>query len=111
MTIHGSCACGSITYELDAYGGLAGAAPKLATLFAVGAFASLGLPGFSGFIAEFQMFTGSIAAAPVTAEAQTAAEYGTSVRRCLPPVLIARGLPAPETGMHRPAVHLGSTSQ
>ena len=57
------------TYELDAYGGLAGAAPKLATLFAVGAFASLGLPGFSGFIAEFQMFTGSIAAAPVTAVA------------------------------------------
>lgn len=37
--------------------------------FAVGAFASLGLPGFSGFIAEFQIFTGSIAAAPVTAVA------------------------------------------
>ena len=55
------------SYDLDAFGGLAGAAPKLATLFAVGAFASLGLPGFSGFIAEFQMFTGSIAAAPVTA--------------------------------------------
>jgi NADH-quinone oxidoreductase subunit M len=31
----------------------------------VAAFASLGLPGFSGFIAEFQVFTGSLPAAPV----------------------------------------------
>jgi NADH-quinone oxidoreductase subunit M len=38
-------------------------------LFAVAAFASLGLPGLSGFVAEFQIFTGSIAAAPVTAVA------------------------------------------
>ncbi len=29
------------------------------------AFASLGLPGFSGFIAEFQIFTGSLASATV----------------------------------------------
>jgi len=57
------------TYEMGAYGGLAGPAPRLATLFAVGSFASLGLPGLSGFIAEFQIFTGSIAAAPVTAVA------------------------------------------
>jgi len=55
------------TYDMDAYGGLAAPAPKFATLFAVGAFASLGLPAFSGFIAEFQIFTGSVAAAPVTA--------------------------------------------
>jgi NADH-quinone oxidoreductase subunit M len=55
------------TYDLDAYGSLAGPAPRFATLFAVGAFASLGLPAFSGFIAEFQVFTGSVAAAPVTA--------------------------------------------
>ncbi len=57
------------SYRLDDYGGLAGPAPKLAALFGIGAFASLGLPGFSGFIAEFQIFTGSIAAAPVTAVA------------------------------------------
>ncbi len=57
------------TYDLDAYGGLAAPAPRMAGLFAVGAFASLGLPGLSGFIAEFQIFTGSIAAAPVTAVA------------------------------------------
>jgi NADH-quinone oxidoreductase subunit M len=57
------------TYDMDSYGGLAGPAPKFATLFAIGAFASLGLPAFSGFIAEFQVFTGSIAVAPVTAAA------------------------------------------
>ena len=57
------------SYDMDAYGGLAARAPKLAALFAVGAFASLGLPAFSGFIAEFQVFAGSIAAAPVTAVA------------------------------------------
>jgi NADH-quinone oxidoreductase subunit M len=54
------------SYDMDSYGGLAGPAPKMAALFAVGAFASLGLPGFSGFVAEFQIFAGSIAAAPIT---------------------------------------------
>ena len=57
------------TYDMQAYGGLAGPAPRLATLFAVAAFASLGLPALSGFIAEFQIFAGSIAAAPATAVA------------------------------------------
>ena len=57
------------TYDMAAYGGLAGPAPAFTALFAVGAFASLGLPAFSGFIAEFQIFTGSIAVAPVTAVA------------------------------------------
>jgi NADH-quinone oxidoreductase subunit M len=57
------------TYDMGSYGGLAAPAPRFAALFAVGAFASLGLPGLSGFIAEFQIFTGSIAAAPVTAVA------------------------------------------
>ena len=57
------------TYDMDSFGGLAGPAPRLAALFAVGSFASLGLPGLSGFIAEFQIFTGSVAVAPVTAVA------------------------------------------
>ncbi|MFD2764946.1 complex I subunit 4 family protein [Micromonospora eburnea] len=57
------------TYDVHDFGGLAAPAPAFAALFAVGAFASLGLPAFSGFIAEFQIFTGSIAAAPVTAVA------------------------------------------
>ena len=54
------------SYDMGSYGGLAGPAPRFATLFAVGAFASLGLPGFSGFIAEFHIFAGSIAAVPLT---------------------------------------------
>ena len=53
------------TYDMAAYGGLAGPAPRFGLFFAVAAFASLGLPGFSGFIAEFQIFTGSLAPAPV----------------------------------------------
>ena len=57
------------TYDMDSFGGLAGSAPRLAALFAVGSFASLGLPGLSGFIAELQIFTGSVAVAPVTAVA------------------------------------------
>ncbi len=53
------------TYDMAAYGGLARPAPRFALLFAAAAFASLGLPGFSGFIAEFQIFTGSLPGAPV----------------------------------------------
>lgn len=53
------------TYDLRAYSGLAARTPVFAAAFAVAAFASLGLPGFSGFIAEFQIFTGGLAAAPV----------------------------------------------
>ena len=55
------------SYEIGEFGGLAGRAPGTAALFGVAAFASLGLPGLSGFIAEFQIFTGGIGAAPVTA--------------------------------------------
>ncbi|HEX6358197.1 NADH-quinone oxidoreductase subunit M [Actinophytocola sp.] len=53
------------TYDLGSYGGLAASTPRFAGLTAVAAFASLGLPGFSGFIAEFQIFTGSLPGAPV----------------------------------------------
>jgi NADH-quinone oxidoreductase subunit M len=53
------------TYDLGAYGGLAASAPRFAGLTAIAAFASLGLPGFSGFIAEFQIFTGALPGAPV----------------------------------------------
>ena len=56
-------------YDLDAYGGLAGEAPRYTGLFAVAAFASLGLPALSGFVAELQIFTGSIATVPVVAVA------------------------------------------
>jgi NADH-quinone oxidoreductase subunit M len=53
------------TYDMAAYSGLAARTPLFAGVFAVAAFASLGLPGFAGFIAEFQIFTGSLSAAPV----------------------------------------------
>lgn len=53
------------TYDLGAYGGMAARVPRFAGLTAVAAFASLGLPGFSGFIAEFQIFTGSLPGAPI----------------------------------------------
>jgi NADH-quinone oxidoreductase subunit M len=53
------------TYDMAAYSGLAARTPLFAGAFAVAAFASLGLPGFAGFIAEFQIFTGALASAPV----------------------------------------------
>ena len=55
------------TYDMAEYGGLAGPAPRFAAFTAVAAFASLGLPGFSGFVAEFQIFTGGLDAQPVAA--------------------------------------------
>lgn len=51
-------------YELDAYGGLAQVAPRLAVLTIVAAFASLGLPALAGFVAEFQIFAGTFAVYP-----------------------------------------------
>ncbi|MFI7142376.1 NuoM family protein [Streptomyces massasporeus] len=53
------------TYTIDAYSGLATPSPRFAAATAVAAFASLGIPGFSGFIAEFQIFTGSLASQAV----------------------------------------------
>ncbi|MEN3585179.1 NADH-quinone oxidoreductase subunit M [Streptomyces sp. ZYX-F-203] len=53
------------TYDMDAYSGLAARAPVFAALTGVAAFASLGLPGFSGFIAEFQILAGSLGPRPV----------------------------------------------
>ncbi|MEY9212155.1 NADH-quinone oxidoreductase subunit M [Thermobifida halotolerans] len=53
------------TYDMASYGGLAAPAPRFAALTAVAAFGALGLPGLSGFIAEFQIFTGSLGPAPV----------------------------------------------
>jgi NADH-quinone oxidoreductase subunit M len=52
------------TYELDEYGGLAGRAPRLAGITMLAAFASLGLPGLAGFVAEFQIFAGTLGVYP-----------------------------------------------
>jgi NADH-quinone oxidoreductase subunit M len=51
------------TYQMDKYSGLAARAPIFAGVTAVAAFGSLGIPGLSGFIAEFQIFTGSLSSA------------------------------------------------
>lgn len=57
----------SQTYELDAFGGLAKVAPKLTVAAVIAAFASLGLPGLAGFVAEVQIFVGTFAVFPVIA--------------------------------------------
>ncbi|MEU0169680.1 NADH-quinone oxidoreductase subunit M [Streptomyces iakyrus] len=53
------------TYDMAAYSGIAARAPVFAGVTGVAAFASLGLPGFSGFIAEFQILTGSLGPQPL----------------------------------------------
>jgi len=54
-------------YDLDHYGGLAGQAPRLTGATILAAFASLGLPGLAGFVAEVQVFVGTFAVYPVVA--------------------------------------------
>jgi NADH-quinone oxidoreductase subunit M len=76
------------SYEMAEYGGLAGPAPRYAALFGIGAFASLGIPAFAGFVAEFQIFAGSIGATWVAALALpgiliTAALFLRAVQRLL----------------------------
>jgi NADH-quinone oxidoreductase subunit M len=46
---------------VTAMGGLARQMPKIGTVFVVAGLASLGLPGLSGFVAEFLVFVGSFA--------------------------------------------------
>ncbi|GGK06261.1 NADH-quinone oxidoreductase subunit N [Streptomyces camponoticapitis] len=75
------------TYAMDAYSGLAAHTPRFAAVTAVAAFAALGIPGFSGFIAEFQILTGSLAsqtiatAVALTGIVITAALFLTALRR------------------------------
>lgn len=52
------------SFEMDDYGGLASCAPRLTAAMVVAAFASLGLPGLAGFVAEFQIFSGALAVHP-----------------------------------------------
>ncbi|MBW3579979.1 MAG: NADH-quinone oxidoreductase subunit M, partial [Actinobacteria bacterium] len=55
------------TYEVGELGGLAGRAPLMTGGVVVAAFASLGLPGLAGFVAEFHVFAGTFAIYPVLA--------------------------------------------
>lgn len=52
------------SFAMDDYGGIAQHAPRLSAAFGIAAFASLGLPGFAGFAAEVQIFSGAVALDP-----------------------------------------------
>jgi len=52
------------TRDLPRFGGLMGRLPVLALLLALLAFGSLGLPGFSGFVAEFQVIGATVMQSP-----------------------------------------------
>ena len=57
------------TREISALGGLARKMPLAALAFIVGALASMGMPGFSGFVAEFPVFLGVWQTRPAAAVA------------------------------------------
>ncbi len=62
--LSGSVLARADTYEMDELGGLAARAPLLTGAAVLTAFASLGLPGLAGFVAEFQIFTGALSVYP-----------------------------------------------
>ena len=51
--------------DMSIFGGLANKMPRFAAFFAIAGLASLGLPGLSGFVAEFHIFVGTFKAYPV----------------------------------------------
>jgi NADH-quinone oxidoreductase subunit M len=65
--VSGSILARGGTYEVDAYGGLLTRARSLTGLTALLVFASLGLPGLAGFVAEVQIFAGTLAIYPALA--------------------------------------------
>ncbi|HSP44018.1 MAG TPA: proton-conducting transporter membrane subunit, partial [Luteolibacter sp.] len=52
---------------LNDFGGLRAQTPVFCGLFGIAVFASLGLPGLSGFVGEFLMFNGAFALTPAAA--------------------------------------------
>ncbi len=52
------------SFSMDDQKGVLAAAPRLGLFMVVASFASLGLPGLAGFVAEFQIFAGSLAMRP-----------------------------------------------
>jgi NADH-quinone oxidoreductase subunit M len=53
------------TREIAIFGGLASKMPRFAIYFLIAGVTSVGLPGFSGFIAEFNIFVGTFSDYPV----------------------------------------------
>ncbi len=52
------------TREISAFSGMAKVMPRFSIIFIIAGLASLGLPGLSGFAAEFLVFAGTFQAAP-----------------------------------------------
>ncbi|MDI6858152.1 MAG: NADH-quinone oxidoreductase subunit M [Dehalococcoidia bacterium] len=50
--------------DMSIFGGLANQMPRFAAFFAIAGLASLGLPGLSGFVAEFHIFVGTFQTYP-----------------------------------------------
>ncbi len=65
--------------EISAYGGVANIAPKLATIFLITTFASIGLPTLNNFIGEFLVLQG---AAQVSFSYSAAASLGVILSAC-----------------------------
>jgi NADH-quinone oxidoreductase subunit M len=53
------------TRELAVFGGLASKMPRFAIFFVIAGFTSVGVPGFSGFTAEVQVFIGTFNTYPI----------------------------------------------
>jgi len=51
--------------DMSVFGGLANKMPRFTAFFAIAGLASLGLPGLSGFVAEFHIFVGTFKTYPV----------------------------------------------
>lgn len=102
--ISGSVLARGGTYEMDEYGGLADRARLLTGTTVVAAFASLGLPGLAGFVAEFQIFAGTLAIYPWLAAVGligiviTAALFLRMLQRLFLGTLPARWLGFPDLG-------------
>ncbi|MEG3581386.1 MAG: NADH-quinone oxidoreductase subunit M [Chloroflexota bacterium] len=64
------------TRHIPHLGGLANKMPLMATFFIITGFASLGLPGLSGFVAELMIFVGSFKLGGVWAVATAASVFG-----------------------------------
>jgi NADH-quinone oxidoreductase subunit M len=52
------------SYEIEDFGGLAASVPIFATMLAIAAFATIGLPGTSGFVPEFLVLIGTFRVHP-----------------------------------------------
>ena len=60
------------SYEIDDFGGLAASMPIFAIMLVIAAFASIGLPGLSGFVPEFLSLVGAFRVQPWIAFVATA---------------------------------------